>query len=178
MSRSKLQGIVLIAALVLVVSAFSTALLAQDKNKQPATLDRIMAALERIEARMDGLGHRLDVLEKRIDDVAWFVRLGGEMVIERVRHTGPPPRNEPNPTAQGAGNPLKFYSYVFYSKSLDKNKKYPLLIFPHGGVHSNFSTYYAYIVTELVRQGYVVIATDYRGSTGYGRGLYQQIRRE
>jgi dipeptidyl aminopeptidase/acylaminoacyl peptidase len=103
------------------------------------------------------------------------VRLGGSVVIEKVRHTGPPALNEPNPTAQGAGNPLKFYSYVFYSRSLDPNGKYPLLIFPHGGVHANFDTYYVNIVKELVMQGYVIIATDYRGSTGYGMGWYQQI---
>jgi dipeptidyl aminopeptidase/acylaminoacyl peptidase len=51
----------------------------------------------------------------------------------------------------------------------------PLLVFPHGGVHSNFSTYYVHIVRELLAQGYAVVAPEYRGSTGYGRDLYQNI---
>ena len=49
------------------------------------------------------------------------------------------------------------------------------MVFPHGGVHSNFNTYYTHIVRELMAQGYIVIASEYRGSTGYGRGMYQEI---
>jgi dipeptidyl aminopeptidase/acylaminoacyl peptidase len=49
------------------------------------------------------------------------------------------------------------------------------LVFPHGGVHGDFNTYYTHIVRELMEQGYVVIAPEYRGSTGYGRGYYEAI---
>ena len=34
---------------------------------------------------------------------------------------------------------------------------------------------YIHIVRELVGQGYSIIATDYRGSTGYGRDFYDEI---
>lgn len=50
-----------------------------------------------------------------------------------------------------------------------------MIVLPHGGVHSNFASGTAHIVRELVRQGYSVIATDYRGSTGYGGEYYRQI---
>jgi len=53
--------------------------------------------------------------------------------------------------------------------------RHPLLVFPHGGVHGDFNTYYTHIVRELMEQGYVVIAPEYRGSTGYGRGYYEAI---
>ena len=152
----------------------STVLVAQEED-EPATLDRVMSKLERIESMMENLYHSIDVLEKQIDDVSWFVRLPADIVIEKVRHTGPPAHKEPNPSAQGAGNPLKFYSYIFYPRNIDRNGKYPLLVFPHGGVHANFDTYYIYLVSELVQQGYVIIATDYRGSTGYGGGWYREI---
>ena len=112
---------------------------------------------------------------KTIDDVLWFHRVGDVAFVDKVRHVGPPPANSPNPTAQGAGNPLKFYSYVFIPKHIDRSKKYPLLVFPHGGVHSNFSTYHTHIIRELMFQGYIVIASEYRGSTGYGRGMYENI---
>ena len=75
----------------------------------------------------------------------------------------------------GAKNKVKFYSYVFIPKNINYDKKYPLLVFPHGGVHSNFSTYYTHIVRELAAQGYVVIAPEYRGSTGYGKDMYEKI---
>lgn len=130
---------------------------------------------EALKKHNENLEHRLDELEKKIDDVLWFNRLGDVAFIDKVFLTGPPLWKEKNPTGQGAGNPTKFWSYVFIPKNLDVNKKYPLLVFPHGGVHSNFSTYYTHIVRELVAQQYIVVAAEYRGSTGYGKGHYQKI---
>ncbi len=134
-------------------------------------------AFKRLESRFESLGHRLDELEKAIDDVMWYHKVGDIAYIDKVRHVGPPlsKRQIKNPTAVGANNPVKFYSYVFIPKKIDYNKKYPLLVFPHGGVHGNFNTYYTHIVRELMVQGYVVIAPEYRGSTGYGRGMYEKI---
>ncbi len=31
------------------------------------------------------------------------------------------------------------------------------------------------VVRELIAQGYIIIATEYRGSTGYGRTMYGNI---
>jgi dipeptidyl aminopeptidase/acylaminoacyl peptidase len=42
-------------------------------------------------------------------------------------------------------------------------------------VHSNFGTYYHHIVRELLAQGYILIASEYRGSTGYGKDFYEMI---
>jgi dipeptidyl aminopeptidase/acylaminoacyl peptidase len=89
--------------------------------------------------------------------------------------TGPPLWKENNPTALGAGDPVKFWSYVFVPVDIDPSKKYPLIVFPHGGVHSDFGTYYTHIIRELMAQQYVVVAAEYRGSTGYGKGHYQKI---
>lgn len=69
-----------------------------------------------------------------------------------------------NPTAQGAGNPVKFWSYVFIPKGIDYKKKYPLIVLPHGGVHANFTTYHTHIVKEMLAQGYIVVAPEYRGN--------------
>lgn len=131
--------------------------------------------LEQLKKRFEYLNHRLDVLEKSIDDVTWYHRLGDIAFIDKVRHVGPPVWRVKNPTEMGAKNKVKFYSYVFIPRKINYNKKSPLLVFPHGGVHSNFSTYYIHIVRELVAQGYVVIAPEYRGSTGYGVGMYRKI---
>jgi dipeptidyl aminopeptidase/acylaminoacyl peptidase len=121
------------------------------------------------------LEHRLDVLEKNIDDVLWFQRVGDVAFIDKVYMTGPPKWKETDTTDPAFGNPVKFWSYVFIPKDIDFNKKYPLLVFPHGGVHSNFSTYYTHIIRELMYQQYIVVAAEYRGSTGYGKGHYEKI---
>jgi dipeptidyl aminopeptidase/acylaminoacyl peptidase len=123
----------------------------------------------------DYIEHRLDILEKKIDDVLWFERLKDYAFIDKVFLTGPPKWKEKNPTAQGAGNPVKFWSYVFIPKGIDYNKKYPLILLPHGGVHANFTTYHTHIVKEMLAQGYIVVAPEYRGSTGYGKAFYESI---
>jgi dienelactone hydrolase len=121
------------------------------------------------------LEHRLDVLEKNIDDVLWFQRVGDVAFIDKVYMTGPPKWKETDTTDPAFGNPVKFWSYVFIPKDIDFNKKYPLLVFSHGGVHSNFSTYYTHIIRELMYQQYIVVAAEYRGSTGYGKSHYEKI---
>ncbi|MCP4221366.1 MAG: S9 family peptidase, partial [bacterium] len=128
-----------------------------------------------LKEKFENMRHRIYKLEKAVDDVLWYHKVGDLAYIDKVRHIGPPPANVPNPTAMGAKNPLKFYSYVFIPRKINYSKKYPLMVFPHGGVHSNFSTYYTHIVRELMAQGYIVIAPEYRGSTGYGRGMYERI---
>ncbi len=137
--------------------------------------DTINKEIKDIKEQNEDLQHRLDVLEKSIDDIIWFQRIGEVAFIDKVFLTGPPLWKEKNPTAQGAGNPTKFWSYVFIPKNLDLSKKYPLIVFPHGGVHANFSTYYTHIVKELITQQYIVVAAEYRGSTGYGKSHYEKI---
>ena len=119
--------------------------------------------------------HDADVLRKAIDDLTWHVKLGDIAEINKVTFTSTPPHHIPNPTAQGAGNPVIVHAYSFMPKRLDRAKKYPLLIYVHGGVHSNFNTGSAHIVREIVELGYPVVAPDYRGSTGYGRAYYELI---
>ncbi len=123
----------------------------------------------------ESLQHRLDRLEKLVDDVLWFQRVGDVAFIDKIFMTGPTAAKEKNPTGQGAGNPVKFWSYVFIPKGIDYNKKYPLIVLPHGGVHADFTTYYTHIIRELMYQQYIVVAAEYRGSTGYGEGFYKRI---
>jgi dipeptidyl aminopeptidase/acylaminoacyl peptidase len=136
------------------------------------TVEALRAQFER---QTDFLRQRLDQVSRQVDDLMFYMRLSDIAEIDVVRLTGPPTRYQPNPTAQGAGNPFRFYSYVFVPKELDRSRPQPLLVLPHGGVHSNFTTYYANILRELLDQGYTVVAPEYRGSTGYGGGVYRAI---
>lgn len=133
------------------------------------------AELRMLRQQFESITHQISQLQKAIDDVLWYERLGDIAVVDKVRLVGPPRWKEENPSAQGAGNPIKFHAYVFIPRDIDPARKYPLLVFPHGGVHSNFSTSNAHIVRELIAQGYVVVAPEYRGSTGYGGGMYRLI---
>jgi len=144
-------------------------------GEEPATLEALSQQITNLQKSVDAYRHRVDILEKKIDDGLWFDRLGDVAVIDKVRLFGPPRWKENSDTAIGAGNPVKFWAYVLLPKNLEKKEKLPLLVFPHGGVHGDFSTYYTHIVRELLAQGYAVIAPEYRGSTGYGRTVYENI---
>lgn len=150
------------------------ALLLCSAGAQPVTAE-LTEAIKQVDSHFTGLDHRFDIIEKKIDDVQWYNKLGDIAIIDKVFFTGPPLAVEKNPAGQGAGNPVKIWSYVFIPRDADPSKKYPLLVFPHGGVHGNFDTYYSHIVREMVSQGYIVVATEYRGSTGYGSGFYNNI---
>ncbi|MCC6318092.1 MAG: S9 family peptidase [Gemmatimonadaceae bacterium] len=49
------------------------------------------------------------------------------------------------------------------------------LVWVHGGVHGNWGVTLFPFVKEAVQRGYVVIAPDYRGSTGYGKAFHDAI---
>jgi dipeptidyl aminopeptidase/acylaminoacyl peptidase len=49
------------------------------------------------------------------------------------------------------------------------------LIFVHDGAHGDLTDIYVPHIRSLVREGYVVVAPEYRGSTGYGQTFYDMI---
>ncbi len=121
------------------------------------------------------LRYRFDILEKAIDDVMWHKVVGDVAYVDKLFMAGPPPRDADKATTLLGSNPIKFWTYVFIPKTADPSKKYPLLVFSHGGVHGDFNTYYTHIIRELMAQEYIVVAPEYRGSTGYGKYHHQLI---
>jgi len=163
MKRIMLPWMILLATVIFSSNLHSQS--SEDLQEQIEALNRQISQME----------HTFDVLSKKIDDVLWMQKLEDVAWVDKVYIYGPPKWKEDNPDAQGAGNPVKFWTYTIIPKNTDPNKKYPLIVLPHGGVHSDFSTYYTHIVRELVAQGYIIVAAEYRGSTGYGSGHYEKI---
>jgi dipeptidyl aminopeptidase/acylaminoacyl peptidase len=117
-----------------------------------------------------------DTLAKKLDDLMWFQKMGDIAEIDKDEYTGMPSAHRTRPHAPGAGNPLKLHLYEFIPKNLDRKKPQPLIVFVHQGVHASLDTTIdAHLIRELIQQGYTVVATDYRGSTGYGRGFYEEF---
>jgi dipeptidyl aminopeptidase/acylaminoacyl peptidase len=139
------------------------------------SIQELQEQIEELNDQLNSFKHTFDVLQKKIDDVLWINKLEDVAWVDKVYIYGPPKWKEENPTALGAGNPVKFWTYTIIPKDTDPSKKYPLIVLPHGGVHSDFSTYYTHIVRELVAQGYIIVAAEYRGSTGYGKSHYEKI---
>jgi dipeptidyl aminopeptidase/acylaminoacyl peptidase len=153
------------------IPAAALTLLAQQPAAPPAPQTPATPAASAAAAPNTGQ----DELMKHVDDLMWHVLLGDIAEIDKVEYTSLPPTHIPNPKAPGAGNPLIIRAYTFIPKSLDKSKKQPLIVFCHHGIHANEDTSDAHVFRELLQQGYSIVASDYRGSTGYGRGFYEDI---
>jgi dipeptidyl aminopeptidase/acylaminoacyl peptidase len=147
--------------------------LAAPAGAEDADVARQIEALQRrVEAQADAL----ERLQKKIDDVLWFDRVGDVAEIDKVYiPTVPVPKEEPTYGIANERHPFRMWTYVFVPKGGDPARKRPLLLLPHGGVHADFDTYHTHIVRELMKEGYVVVAPEYRGSTGYGREYRQAI---
>jgi dipeptidyl aminopeptidase/acylaminoacyl peptidase len=119
---------------------------------------------------------QMDQLAKALDDILWFQRVGDVAEVDKVYvATVPNPKEAQTYGIANQRHPFRMWQYVFVPRKIDRSKKHPLLVLPHGGVHGDFTTYYTHIVRELMDQGYVVIAPEYRGSTGYGRDYERSI---
>ena len=76
---------------------------------------------------------------------------------------------EPEEISYRSWDGLYIQGFVYYPPNFDASKQYPSLVHVHGG---GTNTYYKQLSpTEqyLAQQGYVVIAVNYRGGSGFGR---------
>jgi dipeptidyl aminopeptidase/acylaminoacyl peptidase len=145
-------------------------------HAQPApAADDLKKEVEALQKQVENQRYTFDQILKGIDDVLWFERVGDVAIVDKVYITGPPnPKEKPTYGIANERHPVKFWAYTFVPRKLGA-KKAPLLVLPHGGVHADFTTYHTHIIRELMDQGYVVIAPEYRGSTGYGKGYEEAI---
>ena len=66
-------------------------------------------------------------------------------------------------------------AYLFQPLTKRGPRGHAAMIWVHGGVHGNWAITYLPFVKEAVRRGYVIIAPEYRGSTGYGEAHHMAI---
>lgn len=60
-------------------------------------------------------------------------------------------------------------AYVYVPNNIQPNHKFPAIVYIHGGPASQFVDDFNCLVQYVVNQGYLVIAPNYRGSTGFGK---------
>jgi dipeptidyl aminopeptidase/acylaminoacyl peptidase len=96
--------------------------------------------------------------------------------VDKVRFTGPPARTTNSPAPPPGSNEVVVSAMTFLPRERSGSHKLPLLVLVHGEIHGNVaSDEDLNVVRELVRQGYAVIAPDYRGSSGYGGDFWRRI---
>ena len=69
----------------------------------------------------------------------------------------------------------KIQGWYITPPNFDKNKKYPLILVIHGGPHAMYRSSFNYLWHQFASDGYVVLYTNPRGSTGYGSDFAKAI---
>jgi dipeptidyl aminopeptidase/acylaminoacyl peptidase len=79
-----------------------------------------------------------------------------------------------------AKNGKRIHNLLFLPPKFDAGKRYPLLVFPHGGPNAMskdaFSTRWNNYL--LASPGYVLLETNYTGSTGFGEKFADDIEKD
>lgn len=102
------------------------------------------------------------VLAKARTDSIFAARSAGVMRFEKV-------------TYRSSADGLEIPAYVFAPLQPRGAHAHAAMVWVHGGVHGNWDQNYLPFIIEAVQRGYVIVAPEYRGSTGYGREFHEAI---
>jgi dipeptidyl aminopeptidase/acylaminoacyl peptidase len=64
-------------------------------------------------------------------------------------------------------------AFVYVPYNLPRNPEHPAIVYVHGGPTAQTVNLFSRFIQYMANQGYIVIAPNYRGSTGYGKEFQQ-----
>ena len=79
--------------------------------------------------------------------------------------------------AYTSGDGTKVQGWLVKPPSFDSSRKYPLIMEIHGGPHGMYNVGFNFMFQLFSANGYMVLYTNPRGSTGYGSGFGNAIER-
>lgn len=72
---------------------------------------------------------------------------------------------------------LRIQGWIIKPPGFDPSKQYPLILQIHGGPHAMYNVGFSFNRQEHAANGYVVLYTNPRGSSGYGSAFGNEIKR-
>ncbi len=115
-----------------------------------------------LQAKLSPARHQRDIEAKKKDDELVAKLCSGIMDYKKIAYKS---------TAGGFDVP----AYLFLPLEPRGPKGHPALVWVHGGVHGSFTSSFIPLIHIAVDRGYIVIAPEYRGGTGYGAAFYDAI---
>ena len=109
-----------------------------------------------------GVDFARQVQQKAVTDSIYRARSRGVMDFQKVSY-------------KSSVDGMTIPAYLFQPLTKRGARGHAAMIWVHGGVHGDWGTTMFPFVREAVERGYVIIAPDYRGSTGYGEAHYNAI---
>lgn len=109
-----------------------------------------------------GRNFQRDVEEKAKDDARFAEACKGTIDYQKT-------------TYRSRVGDLDIPVYLFQPLQKRGPKGHAAMVWVHGGVHGNWDPLYFPFIKEAVERGYVILAPEYRGSTGYGEQFHKEI---
>jgi len=106
--------------------------------------------------------HERDIRNKAVTDSIYRANARGAYRFQKV-------------TYRSSVGDMDIPAYLFEPTRTRGRGAHAALVWVHGGVHADWGAAYLPFVKDAVTRGYVVIAPEYRGSTGYGADHYRAI---
>lgn len=155
-----------IAARVLVLLLALVALPIQAQEAQEAQPSRRADELQTFlnidgkdtQTKLDLLVHNLYEVNQKLVSVLFNQRYGDRIRMERLM--------VPNV------NYDLVPCWLFTPVQMPAGRKYPAIVAVHGGFHYSLDEEFFGFIERFVREGYVVMFPEYRGSRGYGKEWY------
>lgn len=110
------------------------------------------------QVKLDLLIHTLYEVNQKLVAVTFNQRYGDRIRMERVM--------VPNVNADLVP------AWLFTPVQKAAGRKYPAIVAVHGGFHYSLDEDYFGFIERFVREGYIVMYPEYRGSRGYGKDWY------
>lgn len=157
-----------VALAMLVSATVGAPLAAQGANTRPrqvVPMDSARAALLYVSNRPEDhpvSNYAAQMEGKRVTDSIFAARSKGRMSYAKVSY-------------KSRVDGLEIPAYVFGPLTPRGTAAHAAMVWVHGGVHGNWDQNYLPFILEAVERGYVIIAPEYRGSTGYGKEFHEAI---
>ncbi|MDQ4024821.1 MAG: prolyl oligopeptidase family serine peptidase [Actinomycetota bacterium] len=171
---SRQRALVLFASAVTIGLASPAAPQAQESSAAPSTGRRPTRPVVMDSARAQRLyvsnrpeDHPVGDFDAQIrgkarTDSIYRAHAAGNYDFQRVRY-------------RSRADGMEIPAYVFQPLQRRGARGHASMIWVHGGVHGDWGVVYLPFVKEAVQRGYVIVAPEYRGSTGYGQQHYLAI---
>jgi len=144
---------------------------------KPVTTGRHMLTFDSVSKDLVAAGTSAD-LEHPQDIVRYSLRQPGQ-IVKLTDVNGDVLQGKQLATVEelnyaSSGN-TKVQGWVVKPPAFDASKKYPLILEIHGGPFGNYNVAFNYMFQNFAANGFVVLYTNPRGSTGYGSAFINGI---
>jgi dipeptidyl aminopeptidase/acylaminoacyl peptidase len=158
----------LLGALALLAAALPSAMAQGGRGgppQRPVVIDSARARLLYVSNRPEDhpqADFQAQIAAKRRTDSIYAARSAGVMDFKKISY-------------KSSVDGLEIPAYLFQPLEKRGPRGHAAMVWVHGGVHGDWSATMFPFVREAVQRGYVIIAPEYRGSTGYGAAHYNAI---